>query len=234
MKKMRLNKFIAECGIASRRNADLFIKEGRISVNDKTTDLLSVQIDPDKDVVRFDGEIIKLKRFVYYMLNKPKGVISSTKDEKKRKTVLDFIKQKDKIFPVGRLDYNSKGLILLTNDGNFANLITHPKNKIKKIYKVKLNRPLLESDIKTFLRGVYLKGKKGVFIDLSYDKKNNKIVYVTVEEGRNHFVKIMFGALNYNVLELTRIKIGNLKLDIPSGSYRKLSPDEIDQFLKNS
>ncbi len=232
---MRLNKYIAESGLCSRRNAEKFILEGRVSINNKTVTDLSIKINEGIDEVYVDGEKIKPKRHIYILLNKPKGVISSTKDEKKRKTVVDLIKTNEKIFPVGRLDYNTTGVLLLTNDGDFSNILTHPKHKIKKVYSVILNRPLLKEDRGKLLRGIYINGKKGRFIKIDFpDLRKTKLVEVTVVEGRNHFVKDMFKTLGYNVTELDRKYFGHFKADIPLGKYRTISGDEIKSIFKNS
>ena len=141
----RINKFIAESGITSRRKAEELILQGRVSVNNKVIIELSYRINPDRDEVFIDGERVKTVKYAYYLLNKPKGTISTTNDEKNRKTVVDLINTKEKIYPVGRLDYNTTGVLLLTNDGDFSNLLTHTKNKVPKIYEVKLDKPLDET-----------------------------------------------------------------------------------------
>lgn len=133
--KIRLNKYLSECGIASRRKSEELIKEGRITVNNKTITELFYTVD-EKDIVAFDGEIIRAEKKIYFLLNKPKGYITTTSDEKGRKKVTDLINCKQKIFPVGRLDYDTTGVLLLTNDGDFSNFLTHPKNKIPRVYHV--------------------------------------------------------------------------------------------------
>ena len=136
---VRLNKYIADSGITSRRKSEELILNGRISVNGKVVRELSFKVTPGKDAVKFDGDRILPKRHQYFLMNKPKGTITSTKDEKNRKTVLDLIKTKEKIFPVGRLDYNTTGVLLLTNDGNFSNLMTHPKNLVSRKYEATID-----------------------------------------------------------------------------------------------
>ena len=157
---IRLNKYIAVSGLCSRRNAEKYILEGRVTINNKTVTDLSYKINEENDEVCVDGEKIKPKRHIYILLNKPKGVIKSTKDEKNRKTVIDIVKSKEKIFPVGRLDYNTNGVLLLTNDGDFSNLLTHPKHKIRKTYTSVLNRPLTNEDEIKLLKGIYINGRK--------------------------------------------------------------------------
>lgn len=231
---MRLNKYIAESGISSRRKAEEFILQGRVAINKKIVTDLSFKVNPDEDEVSVDGEIIKPKRYVYFLLNKPAGVVSTTNDEKKRKTVLDLIRTKEKIFPVGRLDYNTTGVLLLTNDGNFSNLLTHPKNQIYRVYEVRVDRGLEEDDKLLMLKGIYLEGEKGVFTKVEFPKeKDRKKIIVTCTEGRNRFVKRMFAALGYTVTSLNRISFAGIHADIPLGTYRKLTTSEIKNLLKN-
>ncbi len=230
---MRLNKFIAECGVCSRRKAEELIQQGRITVNKKTVTKLSTEIDPEKDDVFLDGEKLKFQQFVYYLLNKPKGVIATTSDEKNRTAVTDLIKTKTKIFPVGRLDANTTGVLLLTNDGNFANKLIHPSNNIIREYEVKLDRELDFKDEKQLLEGVYPDGKKGKFDSIYFKKKKDrKNLIVKCTEGRNHFVKKMFWTLNYTVEKLHRKSFAGIIDDIPVGSYRKLTNDEIKKLLQ--
>lgn len=230
---IRLNKFIAESGITSRRKAEELILQGRISVNNKIVNELSFKINPDEDDVLVDGERIKPRRYVYYLLNKPSGFVSTTSDEKNRATVTDLIKTNEKIFPVGRLDYNTTGVLLLTNDGNFSNLLTHPKNHVPRVYEVHLDRLLNDDDRTSLLRGVYIEGEKGVFSKVDFPKiKDRKRVIVTCTEGRNRFVKKMFAALGYTVTSLNRISFAGIVTDVPPGKYRKLDISEVKNLIK--
>ena len=236
MKKMkvRLNKFLAECGVASRRKAEDLITGGRITVNRTVIRELSFSIDPETDILAIDGEKVKPQKKIYYLLNKPKGIITSTSDEKGRKTVLDLIDLNQKIFPVGRLDYNTTGVLLLTNDGDFSNFLTHPGNKIKREYNVTLNRELEETDRLKFIKGLRLDGRKGKFESIRYLYKSdrNKLAVVTVE-GRNHFVKNMFSQLGYFVDQLERVSYAGVDVKgIPHGGYRKLSYEEIKKIYR--
>lgn len=231
---IRLNKFIAESGISSRRKAEEFILQNRVSVNNKIVNDLSFKVDSEKDIISVDGEKIVLKKHIYFLLNKPKGFVSTTKDEKKRQTVTDLIKTKERIFPVGRLDYNTTGVLILTNDGEFSNFLTHPRNKIPKIYEVKLDKPLEEKDLQKLLTGISIDGKKGKFIKISFPNfANKKNAEVTVVEGRNHFVKKMFSALGCNVVSLNRKSFAGIKADIPVGAYRKLSEKEVKGIINS-
>lgn len=228
---MRLNKFISECGIASRRKAEEFILQGRVTINNKTVTQLSYIVDTDKDEVLLDGEKLKLEKRVYYLLNKPKGVITTTDDEKKRKKVTDLIKTNQKIFPVGRLDFNTSGVIILTNDGDFTNKLIQPKNNIIREYEVRIDKELEIKDEKLLLNGINIDGKKGVFNSIEFrKKKDRRNIVVSCTEGRNHFVKKMFGALKYDVEKLHRKSFAGIKDDLPVGSYRKLTKDEIQKL----
>ncbi|HED06849.1 MAG TPA: rRNA pseudouridine synthase [Ignavibacteria bacterium] len=229
-----MNKYIAESGLCSRRNAEKYILEGRVTINNKTITDLSHKINEGDDEVFVDGEKIKPKKHIYILLNKPKAVITSTKDERNRKTVIDIIKTNEKIFPVGRLDYNTTGVLLLTNDGDFSNFLTHPKHKIRKIYAVTLNRPLTKEDEIKLLKGVYINNRKGKFVKINFpDIKKKTVVEVSAVEGRNHFVKDMFSTLGYNVVELDRKYFGQFTADVPLGKYRVISKEEIKSVYKN-
>jgi 23S rRNA pseudouridine2605 synthase len=229
---VRLNKFIAESGVASRRKAEEFILQGRVSVNKKVVTDLSFRVSENDDVF-VDGEKIRQRRYVYYLLNKPPGVVTTTDDEKKRKTVIDLINTSEKIFPVGRLDYNTTGILLLTNDGNFSNILTHPRNRIERVYEVNLDRRLEDDDKSALLKGVYIEGKKGVFTKLEFAKvKDRKKLVITCIEGRNRFVKRMFAALGYTVTALNRKSFAGIESDIPVGNYRMLTSAEIKKLQK--
>lgn len=232
--KTRLNKFISECGIASRRKAEEIIEQGRVSVNDEVVKDLSTQVDKFFDTVKIDGEKVEPEKKIYYLLYKPKGFITSTKDEKKRKTVLDLIDTKYDVFPVGRLDYNTEGVLLLTNDGDFANLLTHPSNKVPRIYTAKLSRALSKEDKERLLKGITLDGKKAKFEKIDFTAKNNdRVVNVVTVEGRNRFVKRMFGALGYFVKHLKRINYAGLSLKgLAPYQYRKLSHHEVKNIVE--
>ncbi len=233
MKSTRLNKFIAESGVCSRRKAEELILQGRIEVNKQTVIELAFKIDPDVDNVTLDGEVIKPKGHIYLLMNKPRGVVTTTSDEKNRMTVLDIIKVKEKVFPVGRLDYNTTGVLLLTNDGDFSFYLTHPKNKIQREYSVKLDRTLNKEDAEKLMKGVFIDGVRGRFISVNFPNENSfKFVQVVSEEGRNHFVKNMFKTLGYTVVGLHRDRYGDFTADIPIGSYRFLSDDEIKSVKK--
>ena len=233
---VRLNKYISECGIASRRKSDDLINDGRVSVNGKIIIELGTKIDPDTDQISIDGELLKTRKKVYFLLNKPKGVITTTTDDKKRTTVTDLINTKEKIFPVGRLDFNTTGVLLVTNDGELTNFLTHPKNGFEREYEVLLDKPLELEDRLQLLKGVYLDKRKSIFTKIEFPKKNNfTAVKVTTVEGRNHFVKRMFDTIGYRVKELHRSRFGSLVLkNMQKGEYRILSPKEIKIIMKSN
>ncbi len=232
--KTRLNKFLSESGIASRRKSEEFITTGRVSVNNKTVSELSFVVDDETDIVKVDGEKIKPQKKVYFVLNKPKGYVTTTDDEKGRKTVTDLIKVHQKIFPVGRLDYDTTGVLLLTNDGDFANFFTHPTNHVPREYVATLNRDLEEEDKLKFLKGIFLDKRRSKFVSISFvHKKVKNKVRVVVVEGRNHFVKRMFVTLGYFVNHLERENFGGINVKgMPPGAYRKMAYSEIERIYK--
>lgn len=234
----RLQKVIANSGYCSRRKAEELISKGRVTVNGKMACELGMKVD-SHDMIMIDGEVISKQDKVYYLLYKPRGVITSTSDDKKRKTVVDLIDTDLRIYPVGRLDYDTTGILLLTNDGNFTNMILHPKNEIDKVYVAKVKGLVRGVDLRQLERGVYIDGVKTSRARArlkSFDKKKQvSIVELTIHEGRNHQVKKMFDALGFEVLKLKREKIAFLDLKgLKSGDYRSLNPKEIkrlyDQF----
>lgn len=227
-----MNNFLASAGICSRRQADEYIKQGRVDVNKKTVIDLAIVIDPAKDTVVFDGVRVKQREHLYILLNKPKAVVSTTSDELGRKKVIDLVKTKERIFPVGRLDFNTTGVIILTNDGDLTNHMLHPGNKIPRTYIATLHKPLIEEDLKKLEKGFKLDGKFSKFEKVTILKKP-LMAEVTVTEGRNHFVKNVFKKLGYFVDELHRKSYGTFSdKDLPIGAYRFLSAAEIKSFYK--
>ena len=231
----RIQKVIAQSGYCSRRKAEDFIKKGLVSVNGNVIREMGYKVNND-DYIEVEGNsIIDKESKVYYLLNKPRGVITSTSDDKNRKTVIDLIADLRRIYPVGRLDYDTTGLIILTNDGILANLLMHPKNKIDKVYIAKIEGIITKADIQKLEKGIVIGGfktSKSKAKIIRIDKKNNtSIVELTIHEGKNHQVKNMFKALNYNVLKLKREKIAFLTLDgLNSGEYRTLSIKEVKKL----
>lgn len=233
---IRLNKYISECGIASRRKSDELISNGRVSVNGSIILELGTKVNTEIDEISIDGELLKKRNKVYFLLNKPKGVITTTVDDKNRTTVTDLINTREKIFPVGRLDFNTTGVLLLTNDGELTNFLTHPKNGFEREYEVILDKPLEIEDKIQLLKGVYLEKRKSLFTKIEFPKKNNFVlVRVTTVEGRNHFVKKMFDTIGYRVKELHRLRYGKFIIkNMRRGEYRIVTPREIKSIMKNN
>jgi len=230
---IRINKYLADSGVSSRRKSEEYISQGRVAVNDEIILDFGHKVNTEKDVVSLDGEKIKIKKHVYLLLNKPKGYITTVSDDRNRATVLDLVKVKERIYPVGRLDYNSSGLLFITNDGEFSQLLTHPGNKIPREYEVRLDKPLEEKDKLELLNGIRLDGKPGKFLKIIFpEQKNKKNVIITCEEGRNRFVKRMFRRLGFTVVELNRISYAGVYLDIPPGKSRNLTSQEV-QLITN-
>lgn len=236
----RINKFIANNYNISRRDADEYILQGRVTINNITISEPGFIINPQKDKVRVDGELIKIsEKKLYIMLNKPERIISSAADDKHRTTVVDLIKAKgtikDRIYPIGRLDYDSTGLILLTNDGDFANELMHPRYKVYKTYDVKLSKPLDEK-IKALLeRGVVIERKKTepAIVKLT-NPRDHRFVTISIREGRNRQVRKMFERFGYFVNKLHRSEYGGLKLgSLKPGEWKKLSPSDIQKLESN-
>ncbi|QAV27062.1 rRNA pseudouridine synthase [Anoxybacillus flavithermus] len=231
----RLQKVIAHAGIASRRKAEQLIVEGKVKVNGKVVTELGVKVSP-QDRIEVDGIPLEREEPVYYLLYKPRGVICSVKDEKGRKVVTDFFKHVNKrIYPIGRLDYNTSGLLLLTNDGEFANLLMHPRYEIEKVYIAKVKGIPAREKVKQLEKGVAL--EDGVTAPakakvLSIDKrKQTAIVELRIHEGRNRQVRRMFEAIGHPVLKLKRERYAFLDLKgMNPGDYRELSPHEVKQL----
>jgi len=228
----RLQKVIARAGIASRRKSEELIKEGRVKVNGKVIKELGVKVTPS-DRVEVDGVQIEKEEPVYFLLYKPRGVISSVSDDKGRKVVTDFFPyQQERIFPVGRLDYDTSGLLLLTNDGEFANLLMHPRNQIDKVYVVKSKGIPSKENLRKLEKGIHLEDGKTAPAKvkmLSVDKqKQTAIIEIIIHEGRNRQVRRMFEAIGHEVLKLKRERYGFLTLQgLSAGDARELTHHEV-------
>ncbi len=233
----RLQKVIANSGYCSRRKAEELIMCGKVFVNGEKITELGTKVSGN-DAITINGEAIKLEEDkVYYLLNKPRGVISSVSDDKDRKTVVDLIDTKKRIYPVGRLDYDTTGLIILTNDGWLANTLMHPSNSIEKKYVAKLNKFFEISDLKQLEKGIDVDGVKCVPTRVKI-KTNNKvkdfsIVEISIVEGRNHIIKRVFMELGYLVDKLSRVEYAFLNLNgLQSGEYRELSTKEVKKLYE--
>lgn len=238
MEEERLQKFIANQGICSRRKAEEYITSGRIKVNGNVIMELGTKIDPNKDVVEVDGKKISniAGKKVYILLNKPIGYVTTTRDQFNRNTVLDLVNVKEKVLPVGRLDMYTSGAIILSNDGDFIYKITHPKYEVEKTYNVTLKGQVTDEEIEQLKNGVqienYVTGKAKVKI-LRIDKeKDLSRVEIIIHEGKNREVREMCEAIGRKVLALHRTKIGNISVkDLRLGTWRYLRPNEIKSLL---
>jgi len=223
---MRLNKFIADAGICSRRKADEMIKEGRVTVN-KQEAVIGMEITPE-DVVRVDGERIRVNVVhEYYMLNKPKRVICSSEDKFGRKLAIDYIKSKKRLYTYGRLDYMTEGLIIISNDGDIYNHVMHPSKKLYKSYIAKLDKDITEDHLEALKHGVVIDGRRTAPAKVKIVSKRE--IRIAIFEGRNRQIRRMIEKFGYKVLMLRREKIGELFLgDLKEGKYRELTKEEIE------
>jgi 23S rRNA pseudouridine2605 synthase len=227
----RLQKVIAEAGIASRRKAEELIKQGQVKVNGTVVTELGTKVS-DKDEVMVNNKPIVKETKEYYLLNKPRGVVTTTSDDKNRRTVVDYINTEARIYPVGRLDYDTTGAILLTNDGEFANIITHPKSEIDKVYVAKLNGIIKGEQINRLKNGIELDGvlvkPSRVKLKKVNNENNTSTVEIIIHEGKNHQVKKMIEAVGKKVIKLKRERYAFLDLNgLKAGEYRRLSNKEV-------
>lgn len=239
MGKLRLQKFLAEAGIASRRKSEEYIMQGRVKVNNEVVTELGTRVDPGKDTIMFDGKKIENKqKNVYILLNKPIGYVTTANDQFGRDTVLDLIKIKERIVPVGRLDMYTSGALLLSNDGEFVYKITHPKHEINKTYTVTLKGIVTDEDVEKLRKGVKIENyitKPAIVRILKTDlEKNISRLEITIHEGKNRQVRKMCEAIDKKVQALHRTKVGSLSVkQLKIGQWRYLTEKEIEQLLKN-
>lgn len=232
----RLQKIIAASGICSRRNAEQLILDGNVSVNGKIITTLGYKAN-FSDTILVNGKALKKEEKVVFLFNKPKNVISSTKDEKGRETVLDYIDEPFRLYPLGRLDFDSTGLLLLTNDGSLTQSILHPKFEIEKVYEVTINKILTIDIIKKLEKGVKIDDYKSapckIKVKARNDNKNTMHLLVTIHEGKNREIRKMFKTVHADVIRLNRIKEANIELgNLRQGEYRKLKPIEVSKLKK--
>ena len=239
MEPIRLQKFLADCGIASRRKCEEFIEAGRVKVNGKTVEL-GFKVDPENDKVEFDGNVVSntKKEFTYILLNKPIGVVTTADDQFDRETVLDLVKIKTRVVPAGRLDMYTSGALILTDDGDFIYKVTHPKHEINKTYTVTLVGIVTNEDIEKLRKGVVIDGDyttkpaKARIMKID-EQKNISRVEITIHEGKNRQVRKMCEAIGKKVLALHRAKIGNLGVkDLKLGTWRYMTKREVEDILK--
>ena len=238
---MRLDKFLVACAVGSRTEVKNLLKAGRVTVNGKKEKSAKLQIDQKTDEIRFDGQVLEYEEFVYYMMNKPKGVISATEDPKHR-TVLDLLDDiawSKEVFPVGRLDIDTHGLLLLTNDGQLAHDLLSPKRHVDKTYLAQVKGIMTQEDVETFAKGIPLKDftcqparLELVSIDT---EKNQSQIRVTIAEGKFHQVKRMVAYCGKEVVDLQRLTMGTLVLDenLQRGEWRRLTKEELEALLAN-
>lgn len=238
MKEERLQKFLANAGIASRRKCEELILDGKIEVNGIVVTELGTKVS-EKDIVKYDGKIVKPEEEkVYILLNKPIGYVTTAKDQFNRDTVLDLVKINKRIVPVGRLDMYTSGALILTNDGDFVNMLTHPKNEINKTYNVTVRGIIKKEEIRQLENGVeiddgYITKSAKIKILKIDEEKNISRIQITIHEGRNRQVRKMCEAINKKVLALHRNSIGNINVkDLKLGNWRYLTNKEIDNLHK--
>lgn len=231
----RLQKIIANSGYTSRRKAEELILAGKVKLNGEVVRELGIKASENDAILIEDKPLKRSSNKVYFLLNKPRGVISSVSDESGRKTVVDFINTSERIYPVGRLDYDTTGLIILTNDGELANKLMHPKNEVLKTYVAKIEGLLDKDSIERLKKGIVIEGRKTKIYRFKIRKKDivkhTTLVEISIVEGRNHIVKKIFDTLNCPVIKLSRISYDFLNLDgLKSGEYRELSLKEVKKL----
>ena len=238
---MRLDKYLVACAVGSRTEVKNFLKAGRVTVNGKKEKSAKLQINEEIDEICFDGQKLDYEEFVYYMMNKPQGVISATEDSE-HKTVLDLLDdlaRSKEVFPVGRLDIDTHGLLLLTNDGQLAHALLSPKRHVDKIYLARVDGIMTQEDVETFAQGIPLKDftcKPAKLELVSLDReKNQSLVRVTIAEGKFHQIKRMVAYCGKEVVDLQRLTMGTLTLDenLKRGEWRRLSKEELEGLLES-
>ncbi len=226
---MRINKYIAACGVCSRRKAEEYILSGRVRINDMVVSILSADVKENDEVFLDEKKIELESKYVYLMLNKPRGYVTTNNEQFGRKCTLDLIKENVRVYPIGRLDMDTEGLLLFTNDGEFANMLTHPKNKIEKTYIVTTNTFVTNENVETLKKGVDIGGY--VTKEAKVKKIGEKKIKIIISEGKNRQVRKMCNAVGLEVVNLKRVQISSLKLgNLACGKYRYLTKDEIRKF----
>ncbi len=231
MKKTRISKFLANCGIGSRRKCEEIIKSGKVKVNGKVVTDLAFKVSQE-DEVKYKGKILEVEDKIVLALNKPAGYLSTVEDDFNRKTVLDLIDIKSRrLYPVGRLDFNSRGLIIITNDGRLTYRITHPKFEIPKTYEVTLNSQLTDTELKKIKAGIKV-GERKVNVKSLQRLDNGNSVKIEIVEGRKRILRRLFSKIGYEVVDLKRVKIGNYRLEgLKEGNYKALDSNDIKCLL---
>lgn len=234
--EIRLQKYLADCGVASRRKAEELILNGLVKVNGEIITKLGTKINNTRDKVEFNGKVLKAKnQKIYILLNKPAGYISASKDQFDNPSVLHLIDIKERIFPVGRLDKDTTGALILTNDGDFSYLLTHPKHEVNKVYIAEIIGRPTDEEMRTFMKGVYIDGKKtsSAKIRIIKETKKNSVVEIIIHEGRNRQIKKMCEEIGHKVISLHREAIGPVNLNgLKEGHWRHLTDGEIEKIKK--
>lgn len=234
----RLNKFIANAGVCSRRDADTLIKDGKIKVNGQVITIMGYKVQ-SRDQVTFQGRVLKSEQLIYVLLNKPKDYITTTDDPNQRKTVMQLVIKacKERIVPVGRLDRNTTGLLLFTNDGDLHKKLSHPSHEVRKIYHVRLDQPIRKRDFQALINGLELEDGPVALDAIDMVSSDQTELGLQLHSGRNHIVRRIFEHLGYEVIKLDRVMFAGLtKKDLPRGKWRHLTSREVIQlkYLKNS
>jgi 23S rRNA pseudouridine2605 synthase len=234
---VRLQKFLADAGVASRRSGEQYILEGRVAVNGQTVRLLGSKVDPDHDQVVVDGKIVRAKKLIYLALNKPVGCVCSRKDELNRPTIYELIPREwETVQSVGRLDYNSEGLIFLTNDGQFALRLTHPRYGVRKKYLAAVEGEVTPETLQTFKRGVYHDGERlqALAARIISGTRDKSVVELELAEGKNREVRRLFESQALTVKKLQRTQIGRIRLgELKPGKWRTLNAVEIKTLISD-
>jgi 23S rRNA pseudouridine2605 synthase len=235
---MRLQQFIAKCGVTSRRKAEELMLEGAVKVNGKTITEMGYKVDENNDSVKVNGKVVKLEGKVYILMNKPEGCVCAASDDQGRKTVIDLlpsnVRERARLFPVGRLDYNTTGCLFITNDGEWANRVTHPKFKVEKVYVAKIKGRLTPLGIERLKKGVTMEGKrmKAESVSMMSGNESNDAVRLVITQGVNHQVKLMMTAVGAGVVRLRREKVGPVSVrGLEPGMWRDMAPSEINYFM---
>jgi 23S rRNA pseudouridine2605 synthase len=232
---IRLNKFLSTAGLTSRRNADRMIQDGLVKINGRIVTDLGVKIDPQHDKIFVDGkQVVILDEPVYIVFNKPKDCITTVRDERGRTTVMDYVRIKHRIYPIGRLDRNTSGVLLLTNDGDFANRLMHPRNEVKKAYRATLDKPLTREDAEKLRSGIRLSdGMTQPAEIFLIPGGKDKVVGIVIHEGRNRQIHRMFETLQYEIHKLDRVEYADISYEgLPRGRWRYLTTREVFRLKK--
>ena len=236
--EQRLQRFLASCGLGSRRACEDLIRAGRVSVNGGIVTEMGVSVRPDHDTVLVDGKPVRPQSLIYLAVNKPRGVVCTSSDPDGRRTVLDLLPEfSERLYTVGRLDYDSEGLILVTNDGEFANLLMHPRHHVPKVYRVWSARPLLAEEMRRMLHGMTLEGERMRMLEIREAGRstNGARYHVVLGEGKKRQIRRMFRAADARVLRLQRVEIGSIGLgNVPLGGHRPLTSAEVERLRREA